>query len=268
MDAKIQQLLSLPSMVNGMIKTNSVNNAVDAFDSNGGVRHYTSLLYRWAAFIGWVAMEFTILKAAYGYFFGGTASGLALFGSVVTTLLLVASAFPIAQLIRSRGESLGTGHQGMTSFIFGDFIKTNIRLLGEVAAITALFAAFNQTVSFLLDNSLFSATSSGALDSLNAVSSIPMNLVKKVMGMFHIDLVTNSLNAASSFRMDSSGTYDGDFVWNTQDLIGVINSYVNVIISLAFVYVSLAIYGFLYKMATTLLNWISSPSIPISLKNK
>lgn len=268
MDAKIQQLLSLPGMVNGMIKTSSVNNSVNTFDSNSGVRYYTSLIYQWAAFLGWVAMEYAILKAAYDYFTGGTAGGLALLGSALTTVLLLASAFPIAHQIRSRGESLGTGHQGMTSFIFGDFIKTNILLVGEIAAITALFAAFNQTLSFLLDNSLFTATSTGALDTLRAVSTVPIELLDGLLNWFNIDMNLDFLKSATWDLTESSGIYNNDFKWNSEDFVGVLYSYVNVIIGLALVYVSLAIYGFLYKMTTNLLNWILSPSIPISLRNR
>lgn len=268
MNAQIQQLLDLPGKLNGMIKTGAVNSAVDQFDSNSGVRHYTSFIYKWAAWIGWVAMEFAILKAAYHYFTSGEASGLSLVGSVLTTLVLVASAFPIAQLIRARGESLGSGHQGMVGFIFGDFIKTNIRLLGEVAAIVGLFAAVNQTLAFLMDHTLFSATSAGALDILSSVASVPMNLLNELAGMFDMDMVTNILNSAASFKVDANGTYDGDFVWNTQDLFGVFGAYINVIVGLAFVYVNLAIYGFLYNLASTLIKWISSPSIPISVKNR
>jgi len=268
MGAKIQQLLSLPSMVNGMIKTSSVNNAVNTFDSNSGVRHYTSLIYRWAAFLGWVAMEYTILKAAYDYFTGEKPGGLALLGSALTTVLLLASAFPIAHLIRSRGESLGTGHQGMTSFIFGDFIKTNILLVGEIAAIIALFGAFHQTLSFLFQKTLIPFTSIDLLGTLSSVSAIPMELLDGLLNWFNIDMDLSFLNSATWGLTESSGTYDNGFKWNGEDFFGVLASYVNVIIGLAFVYVSLAIYGFLYKMTTTLLNWILSPSIPISLRNR
>ena len=80
MNAQIQQLLDLPGKLNGMIKTGAVNSAVDQFDSNSGVRHYTSFIYKWAAWIGWVVMEFAILKAAYHYFTSGEASGLSLVG--------------------------------------------------------------------------------------------------------------------------------------------------------------------------------------------
>lgn len=268
MNTQIQKLLDLPQMINGLIRTGSVNTALDQYDSNAGVRHYTAFIYRWASFIGLISMEVSIINAAYKYFTAGGATGLAMVGSILTTLLLMASAFPIAHLIRMRGEALGSGHQGMVSFVFGDFIKTNIRLLGEIAAVTALFAALNQTLAFLLDNNLFDASSGSAMDALNALASLPMNLLGRVLDLFHLGMVSDFLSEASGFHMQSGGLYNGDFVWNIQDLKAVVGSYINVLVGLVFVYVNLAIYGYLYNLAATLIKWISSPSLPISLKNK
>ena len=66
-------------------------------------------------------MEVAIIHGAMAYFTGATTTGLAKLGSVLTTILLVYATFPIAHIIRARGESLGASHNGMVSFIFKDF---------------------------------------------------------------------------------------------------------------------------------------------------
>jgi len=273
MNTQIQQLLDLPGKLNEKIKTGTVNSAVDHFDSNAGIRHYTSVIYTWVALIGLVVMEYSILKAAYEYFTNGNANGMAMAGSILTTLVLIASAFPIAKLIRARGESLGSGHHGMAGFIFGDFIKTNIRLIGEIAAIMALFAALNQTLAFLLDQTLFAASPVLILDVMSKVGEIPMALLAGILNWFDMGGVSDMLSNLTSFKLDASNDYgqigvDGDFNWNTADLFKTIASYINIIIGLAFLYISLAIYGYLYNLVCTFIKWLSSPAIPISVKNK
>ena len=90
------------------------------------------------ALIVLISMEFGIIKEAQAFFSESTDSGLAKAGSILAILVLLYAAFPIAKLIRTRGESLGESHNGMLTFAFSDFIKTNIRMMGEVAAILVL----------------------------------------------------------------------------------------------------------------------------------
>ena len=268
MKQRLQQLLDLPNSVNQKISGTKVNAEIDKFDSNEGIRSYAKTSYTWAALISLIAMEATILKAAYTYFTTDTGGIIAKIGSVLTTLLLVASAFPIAQLIRTRGESLGSSHSGMIGFLFGDFIKTNIRLLGEIAAIGALFAALNQTLGFVLDQNLFNAQSTSLMDVFTPIYSTPINVLNEILKTLNLNTISDLLHSASSFHVDTTGTYNGDFMWSTQDLLGVLGSYVNIIIGLAFMYVNLAIYGFLYNVMASLIKWVSAPSIPLSIKNK
>jgi hypothetical protein len=48
----------------------------------------------------------------------------------------------------------------------------------------------------------------------------------------------------------------------------VAGAFVNVALGLAYLYVNLAIYHFLYTMVSNFINWIQSPSIPIAMKTK
>jgi len=268
MKKQMQLLLDLPGTVNQKMKSVAVNSEIDKFDSQEGVRSYVQTIYQWIALITLVVMEVTIIKAAYTFFTTDTSGIIVKIGSLLTALILIISAFPISQLIKTRGESLGSSHSGMVSFIFGDFVKTNIRLLGEIAAIGALFAAVNQTLGFVLDHSLFAASSTGLLDVLAPIYSAPMNVLHELLTAVSLGVVSDLLHSATNFHLDSTGNYNGDFIWDAKDLIGLLGAYVNIIIGLAFMYVNLAIYGYLYNLMSSLIKWVSSPSIPLSIKNK
>jgi hypothetical protein len=51
----------------------------------------------------------------------------------------VYAAFPISQVIRAAGDSLAESKSGTIDFIFKDLALANIKVLGHVAAIVALF---------------------------------------------------------------------------------------------------------------------------------
>ena len=136
-----QQILDFPQMVNQKVFNAQLNTAVDKFDSQDGVRSYTKSIYQILSLIVLITMEVAVIKGAMAYFTDAASTGLGKAGSVLTTLVLLYSAFPIAHIIRSRGESLGGSHNGIVTFIFKDFVTTNIKILGEVAAVGAFIGA-------------------------------------------------------------------------------------------------------------------------------
>ena len=155
-----QQILDFPQMVNQKVFNAQLNTAVDKFDSQDGVRSYTKSIYQILSLIVLITMEVAVIKGAMAYFTDAASTGLGKAGSVLTTLVLVYSAFPIAHIIRSRGESLGGSHNGIVTFIFKDFVTTNIKILGEVAAVGAFIGATCFTLSFVFDTNLFTVTNS------------------------------------------------------------------------------------------------------------
>ncbi len=266
----IQQVLDFPQSVNQQIFKGRINDAVDSFDGQNGVRSYVSSIYEYIAFAVFVWMEYNLLMAAFTYL-TGTATGIEKAGSLLTIALLILSAFPIAQLIRARGNSFNSSHNGMVSFVFKDFVKTNIRLVGEVVAIMALFSAFNFTLSFLMDQDLFNPATSGAnlLSPMAPLATLPMDLLAGIMAHFKFDGITGMINGAMAYRMDNSaGIYYGNFVWDVRDWALVLGSYVNVMVGLIMMYISLAIYGYIYGIISSVIAWIANPSFPISMRNK
>ncbi|MEI6152335.1 MAG: hypothetical protein WCQ10_07395, partial [Chitinophagia bacterium] len=91
-----QQILDFPQMVNQKVLNAQLNSAVDNFDSQNGVRSYTKSIYQILSIVVFISMEITIIHGAMGYFTDAASTGLGKAGSVLTTLLLIYSAFPIA----------------------------------------------------------------------------------------------------------------------------------------------------------------------------
>jgi len=263
------QILDFPQMVNQKVLNAKLNAAVDSFDSKDGIRCYVKTIYQIAALVFLLGMEYGIVNAAIDYLQNPTVNGIGMIGSILTFLLLAYSAFPIAQVIRSRGESLGESHNGMVEFVFKDFVTTNIRIIGEVTAIAGLIFALNLTLSFVLDADLLSSFSNySILSNISGLYSLPMNTISELMSTFHMDGFASILHSFTDFKMNSTQTFGGDFIWDANDLMIVAGAYINVLVGLAVLYVNLAIYNFLYSIVSALVNYIPRLAIPLSIRTK
>lgn len=265
MNKIFNQILDFPQMVNQKIFNSKLNSVVDDFDSQNGIRFYAKTIYQVAALIVLLAMEYAIIMGALDYFQNSDATMLGKAGSVLTFVLLAYSAFPIANVIRSRGDSLGGAHNGMVEFIFKDFVLTNIRIIGEVIAIAGLFVAFTSTLSFLFDSALMNSSGDSMLNSISPLYELPAGAISELSSMVHLDYLSDQLNSFITYKLDASQTFGNG--WNFDNLGMVANSYINVVIGLAVLYVNLAIYKFLYSIIAALVNFIPRLAIPLSIKN-
>ena len=263
-----QQILDFPQMVNQKVLNAQLNAAVDNFDAQNGVRFYTKSSYQILSIVVFIIMEVAIIHGAMAYFSDAASTGLAKLGSVLTTILLIYSAFPIAHIIRARGEGLASAHHGMVGFIFKDFVTTNIRILGEVAAVGAFIGACCFTLSFLFDINLYNATTELPLSAVGGVVGLPMEGLSNLFSALKLDYLTSVLNGFTGFKLSGSQSFTGDMLWNINDLFLVAGAFVNVALGLVVMYVNLAIYHFLFTLVSNFIKWIQSPSIPISLKSK
>ena len=263
-----QQILDFPQMVNQKVLNAQLNSAVDNFDSQNGVRSYTKSIYQILSIVVFISMEIAIISGAMGYFTDASSTGLGKAGSVLTTLLLIYSAFPIAHIIKARGESLGGSHNGMVTFLFKDVVTTNIKILGEVAAVGAFIGAACLTFSFVFDTNLYNASTGTAFSTISGLSGLTMQGLTNLFAALKLDYLTEVLNTLSSWTMASGQNFTGDMLWNINDLFLVAGAFVNVALGLAYLYVNLAIYHFLYTMVSNFIKWIQSPSLPIAMKTK
>ena len=142
---------------------------------------------------------------------------------------------------------------------------TNI--FGEVIAITALFVAFVSTLSFLFDTSLLNSFGGDEmLDSISPLYALPGAAIAELTSMVHLNYISDQLSAFATYKLDTAQNLGNG--WNLGNLGMVANSYVNVVIGLAVLYVNLAIYTFLYKIVAALVSFIPRLAIPLSISNK
>jgi hypothetical protein len=142
---------------------------------------------------------------------------------------------------------------------------TNI--FGEVFAITGLFVAFVSTLSFLFDTSLlkYSEEVIEMLDSISPLYDLPGAAIAELTSMVHFNYISDQLSAFATYKLDTAQNTGNEVLVN---LRMVANSYINVIIGLAVLYVNLAIYRFLYNIIAALVNFIPRLAIPLSISNK
>jgi len=263
-----QTLLDFPGMVNQKIMNAELNTAVSNFDSQGGIRSYTASIYQLLSLLVLLSMEIAIIMGAMD-FMGSDASGLAKAGSMLTTVLMMYSAFPIAHIIRSRGESLGASHNGMVGFMFKDFVTTNLLMLGEIAAVSGFICATCFSLSFLFDSDLYCVCmNSSMLGVVGWVTTLPMDGLNALLAALRLDYLSGVIANVTAFRLNDAATFNGDMLWNRHDLLLVGGAYVNVMLGLAVVYVNLAIYNYMFGLVDSLSKWIQSPTLPVSMKSK
>jgi hypothetical protein len=265
MNKFFNQILDFPQMVNQKIFNSKLNSVVDDFDSQNGIRSYATTIYQVAALIVLLAMEYAIITGALDYFQNSDASALGKIGSFLVFILMAYSAFPIASVIRSRGDSLGGTHNGMVEFIFKDFVLVNIRIVGEVIAITGLFIAFTSTLSFLFDSALMNLSGDSMLSSISPLYALPAGAISELSSMVHLDYLSDQINSFVTYKLDASQSFGEG--WNFNNLGMVANSYINVVIGLTVLYVNLAIYKFLYSIIAALVDFVPRLAIPLSIKN-
>ncbi len=261
-----QQVLDFPGQINDRVLGAKLSGMADGFDSNNGIRCYFKSVYQLLAFLVLLSsLWMTAIAAA--EFLGGDGDMLSKVGSVVTAAICLYAAFPLTQIIRSRGDSLGSGSNGVVHFLLHDFVKANIRLVGEVTALTALVSAVVVTLGTLLNGASLFNEASGALSAVNSFIAptyswavTAMNgILEHVFSCLKLDVSLNFNDYTSAEAMTAGG-------WNAAGLETMIKSYLEVIQVAAAFYVILAVYGYLYSLGNTLLKWISNPSVPFRTK--
>jgi hypothetical protein len=263
-----QQILDFPQMVNLKVFNAQLNTEVTQFDSQNGVRSWTKTVYQLLSIIVLITLEVGFIKGAMSYFAAPDTSALGKLGSILTTLVMVYSAFPIAHIIRSRGESLGGTHNGMVSYLFKDFVTTNIKLIGEVTAVAGFAAAVCFSLCFLFDTNLYCATSGDSFSAISGVVALPLQAFNTLLGALKLDYLSGVLTNFVGWKLGASQSFTGDMLWNINDVLLVGAAFVNVAFGLVVLYINLAVYHFVYTMVAHFLGWLQNPSLPLSVKHK
>ena len=146
MEKILNQILDLPHMVNQKLPKNNFNAMVEG--SEGSFGGWAGTFYKIGALVLLLGMLLTAITGGIDAI--NSADGIGKGTAVVCMLILIYAAFPIAQTVRSAGDSLAGSKSGIVDFFFRDLIVANIKLFGHAGALVALFGAFCATLGWLL----------------------------------------------------------------------------------------------------------------------
>ena len=221
MNEMIQKVLGLPSMVSDLVLKNRVNDTLDNFDSGAGIRTHMQTIYTWIAFGMMLFMLWNLGAGASDYF--STATGMGLVASIVTTAVCLVAAFALPSLIVRRAASFTGDHHGMASFLFGYVVTTNIRLVGELGALTLLIQAVCLAVATLFQAEVY----------------VPIG------GQASVEMLMGPVN------------------WTWDSVMNVAATLVNAVLLLAMNYVLVAAYRVGYNAVSWGIKWVQNPHLPI-----
>ena len=123
MEKIINQILDLPQMLNQKLPKNCFNEMMD--NSEGSVSDWTGKIFKVGALVVLVGMVMSVVNGGMDAVNG--ADGLGKVAAGLCTLILIYAAFPIAQVVRSAGDSLAASKKLYGRFLFKDFIVANIK---------------------------------------------------------------------------------------------------------------------------------------------
>ena len=254
MDKIINQILDLPNMVNQKLPKNNFNAIMEG--SEGSIASWAGTIFRVGALVVLVGMLVSVVTGGMDAL--GAAEGLGKASAGLCTLVLIYAAFPIAQVVRSAGDSLAASKSGIVDFFFKDVIVAHIKALGHITALAALFGAICATIGWALGSGGMSI-SAGLTDGFAYSYALPVDAMAAFMSMLGLDFVGGFIG--DFFAWDVTGSEATGY--NLDGALAVGWQYVQVAIVLAQLYVALAFYSFFYGILSSLFNWIKNPSLPI-----
>jgi hypothetical protein len=255
----ISQVLDFPMMVNQKLPKNNFNTMME--ESEDSIKGWTGTFYTVAALVLLVTSIVTVLSPIWE---GGMGDdGIAIVSNIIAMLIAVYAAFPIAQVVRSAGDSLSASKSSIVDFIFKDLVLTNIKVVGHVTALVALFGAICMTISWFTTLNISGLSDVEMAGFMGYAMSLPMDALSAFTNMLGLGYIGEIV--AGDWASFSVASSSGE-AWTMSGLMSVGWGYVQVVVVLAQLYVGLAVYKFLYGLVSTLTAWIQNPSLPIGLK--
>ena len=253
MNKLLNLLLDLPKTVNDKLPENCFNEMMD--NSEGSIKKWTGTAFKVGALVLLVVTLISVISG--GMETVTSAEGLGMVSGVVCLLILVYAAFPIAHVVRTAGDSLSASKSSSVDFIFRDFVTENIKALGHITALVALFGAICSTVGWVL-NSDGMSMSVDLYGGFAYAYALPLDATATFIEMITLDFVGGVIS--DFFSWDLTGSEASGYT--IDGLVAVGYEYAQVILILAKLYLALAIYHFFYGILSTLTRWIQRPSLP------
>jgi len=254
----LNQVLDLPQMINTKLPMNNFNSWMK--DSEGNIASWVGKFYTVSALVVLVGSLIAVLSPIWS---GGMGTGIDIVGNGLTILIWVYAAFPITQVIRSAGNSLAESKSSIVNFIFKDLAIANIKLVGHVAALVALFGALAMSISWVTTLNISGDFGTSWINNIDYAYGLPMAAVAKLTSMVDLEFIGNIL---ANDWTNWDPTMASDAAWSLKGFYAVVWEYVGVVAILAKLYVVVALYHFFYGVISSLVNWIKSPYLPFKAK--
>ena len=255
MENIINQVLDIPKTVGDMLPGNNFNSMVENAESN--INKWTGLIYKIAATIFILGAIYNVLNPFWND--GLPSDGKDMVGVILSSLIWLYAAFPMSQVIRSAGTHLENSQSSIVQYIFKDLVVTNIKLVGQLLALSALFGAFALTIFWIADIPMDTMGIAGDVPVIRWMFELPLIATMDFANWIGFEEVANSLFA--QWEVWEFAEYSGDYL-SWEGFIGVCWAYAGVVLILVRLYISVAIYSFLFGLVSTFMNWFKNPYLP------
>ncbi|MEY3084570.1 MAG: hypothetical protein RL037_750 [Bacteroidota bacterium] len=257
MENLIKQVCGVPKMAEDILQVNTINSTLNNVEANPG---------KWVGLSYQVASIIFLLCAVYNFidpFINEGLEGLdgkAKTGLILASVIWLYAAFPMTQVIRNTGESLSSSsNNSILVFIFKDFILANIRMVGQLMAISALFLAVTVLIHRGADIKMDYVNSSLDYSIVEWIYSIPLTAASDFAYFFGFENLSETmLNGMKTWKI----SHDGHFL-SMSGLVEIGYAFCSVLLVLLNMYISIAIYSGLYGLGATFLNFIKNPYWPV-----
>ncbi len=256
MENLIKQVCGVPKMAEDILQVNTINSTLNNVEGNPG---------KWVGLSYQVASIIFLLCAVYNFIDPFIHEGLKDLkgkestGVILASIIWLYAAFPMTQVIRNTGESLSSSNNSILVFIFKDFILANIRMVGQLMAISALFLAVTILIHRGADIKMDLVKSSLDTSTVNWISAIPITAASDFAYFFGFENLSETmLDGMNTWKI----SHDGHFL-SMSGLVEIGYAFCSVLLVLLNMYISIAIYSGLYGLGATFLNFIKNPYWPV-----
>tara|TARA_Y100001970_G_C14057772_1_gene762524 strand:- start:173 stop:961 length:789 start_codon:yes stop_codon:yes gene_type:complete len=260
MEKYINLVLDLPNKVNSMLPKNCYNEAIEG--SEKSINSWIGYIFKILSFGFAILTVYLILKQGIESMKG--ADALNIVGSILTMLIFLYVTFPLSMFFRSTASTLSSSESGIITFFFKDFVVAVLKLLGYLGALIALATAIAGTVSFVLDgygvygHDFFGLAEQGSA----AMTAFLLTILGFIEPLNDLLYEMEDLLAMIDLRAEGYIMVDG---WSVEGLLQLLSMYVAPLVILIQLFITLAIYHFVYGLISTFLNWIKGPYFPIKV---
>jgi hypothetical protein len=255
MENYINQVLDIPKTVGNMLPGNNFNSVVD--NAEGNINKWTGLIYKGAATIFILGAIYNVMNPFWN---DGLGSGKEMVAVILSSLVWLYAAFPMSQVIRSAGEKLESSSSSIVEYVFKDLVVTNIKLVGQLLALSALFGAFALTISWVADLP--------TMDTMGIAGDVPV-----IRWMFELPLIATmdfanwigfeqvAMSLFGEWETWQFAGYTGEAL-SWEGFIGVCWAFAGVVLILVRLYISVAIYSFFFNLVAAFMRWFKNPYFP------